>query len=141
MTCTATDASGNDVQGTFDVTVRHVTVRWGEPIGVDRQVSGNAGRTVPVKLQLSVDGAPSRAGEPRLRVNACGGAVERWAALSWGSDRWSTNLDTSGLGAGCHRVVLVVGGLDVDAFTLDLGGTEPAGAAKKSAAEKKLPKG
>ncbi len=61
--------------------------------------------------------------------------------LGWGSDRWSTNLDTSGLGPGCHRVVLVVGGLDVDAFTLDLGGTEPAAAPKKSAAEKKSPKG
>ena len=141
VTCTATDGSGNQAQGTFDITVRHVAVRWGEPIGDARKVSGSAGRTVPVKLQLSVDGSASRAGEPRLRVNACGGAIERWADLSWGSDRWSTNLDTSGLAGGCHRVALIVGGMEVDAFTLDLGHSEAA-AGKKSATEaKKAPKG
>jgi hypothetical protein len=123
VTCTATDASGNAATETFDVTVHLALVAWEDPIqGVG--VTATRGRSVPVKVRAWLDGVAQN-GAGTLVVTPCG-AVSADATTSvnaaWQADagRWMAVLDTSGLGAGCYRVELVVGGQGLGSFGLDI---------------------
>ncbi len=62
VTCTATDSSGNAASATFDVTVsppaHSMRVSWLAPMaGGDELVVHPNGRTIPVAVQVTVDGA------------------------------------------------------------------------------------
>ncbi len=101
VTCTATDASGNPTSGTFDVDVRYVPAHvaeatFGEPIGEAAVFYANRGRTVPVKVTFTVDGAPQRTGDASLRLVPCGGADAVDVALA---------VERRALGAGPRHVV------------------------------------
>ena len=139
VTCTATDASGNGTSGSFDMTVDYVAVHdasavWMEPVGsgTDTFVA-NRGRTIPVKVSLSIDGAVRTTGSARLTVRPCGGGEAVVLPLTFGGGRWNAALDTSPLAGGCHTVSASIDGLTAGSFTLDLRGTE---AAKAKAAPK-----
>jgi hypothetical protein len=124
VTCTATDATGNAASGSFSVVVRLATVVWEDPVGVDGAMTVTRGRSVPVKAQAWLDGEPF-AGPAGLEAWSCGARAaepELTAAATWQADseRWMTVLDTSGLATGCHAVGLVVDGLTLGSFTLDV---------------------
>jgi hypothetical protein len=131
VTCTATDASGNAAQGTFDVTVTYVaphtaSATWGEPIaGPDTTFVANRGRTVPVKVQLFVDGVARTSGVALLTATPCTGGSPMTIDLTFGSGRWNASLDTSDLVGSCHTVIASIDGLDAGSFGLELRGTEP----------------
>lgn len=120
VTCTAIDQSNNRATGRFDVTVRHAVVRWAEPIGEARAVGGNAGRTVPVKVDIALDGERALPTTPTLELSVCGqSTVVRAVPLAREGDGWKLNLDTAGL-AGCHHAALTLAGTRLDGFTLQL---------------------
>jgi hypothetical protein len=127
VTCTATDGSGNQASADFGVTVALWTTLWDEPIGSGASITANAGRTVPVKVRLFVDGAEVTAGSPYLHATRCdgtGAALD--VPLSWGSGngRWNGLLDTGLLGGtGCYLVSGVMGDLTVSSFTVDVVGS------------------
>ncbi len=128
--CTATDASGNSAQASFDVSVTYVaphtaSASWGEPVaGSGAVFSANRGRTVPVKVELSIDGAVRTSGDARLTVTPCGGGTPVTMALSYGGGRWNAALDTAALVGSCHTVSASINGLQAGAFRLDLRGVE-----------------
>jgi HYR domain len=132
VTCTAVDASGNTAQASFDVNVTHVaphaaSAMWGEPVdGSGSTFVANRGRTIPVKVDLFIDGMTQTTGDARLTVTPCDGGSPVTTALTPSSGRWSASLDTSGLVGSCHDVVASIDGLEAGAFRLELRGTEPA---------------
>jgi hypothetical protein len=132
VNCTATDASGNRSDASFDVTVDYVaphvaSATWAEPVaGSGSTFSANRGRTVPVKVELSVDGEPKSTGAASLIVTPCGGGSALTIAMTFGGGRWSANLDTTSLAGSCHTVAAVIDGLQAGAFQLELRGAEPA---------------
>ncbi len=136
VTCTATDASGNHASGTFDVSVTletppaDVRATFDEPLG-DGWTTGRLGRSVPVKVDVRVDGAPLEPGTrhaPELRADrlarcdADAGVTSSIALgrLTWSSGRWVLGLDTAALGAGCWRLVVLVDGTEAGAAGLRL---------------------
>ena len=131
VTCTAIDASGNTAQGTFTVTVAYVAPHtasaiWGEPVaGPGATFEANRGRTVPVKVQLFVDGEAATTGVALLTVTPCTGGVPLVLPMTHGSGRWNASLDTSLLLGSCHTVAVSIDGLDAGAFRLELRGTDP----------------
>ena len=131
VTCTATDHSHNSSSASFNVSVRYVAPHtasavWGEPVaGLGTVFSANRGRTVPVKVELSIDGSVRTAGDARLTVTPCGGGDAVTMALSFSGGRWNASLDTTALVGSCHTVAASINGLQAGAFQLELRGAEP----------------
>lgn len=132
VTCTATDDSGNQASATFRVHVSLVSATWESPVGGDPAVLvGNHGRTVPVKVQLFVDGVALTSGAVDLVAGPCGGTALLSVPMTWMPDapRWLAHLDTSRLpGPGCYTVAASVDGGGGPTFTLDLRGAVEASA-------------
>lgn len=130
VTCTAVDASGNEAAATFDVRVAYVpaltaSAVWGEPVGVGTGTFvANRGRTIPVKVELRVDGVARQDGDAALAVTPCGGGRAVVLPLEYGGGRWNAGLDTSTLTGDCHTVAASIDGLEAGSFRLDLRGTE-----------------
>jgi hypothetical protein len=131
VTCTATDASKNSAKASFDVSVTYVAPHtasavWGEPVaGLGTVFSANRGRTVPVKVELSIDGSVRTSGDARLAVTPCGGGDAVTMALSFSGGRWNASLDTTTLVGTCHTVSASINGLQAGSFRLELRGLEP----------------
>ena len=129
--CTATDARGNPAYASFQVTVDYVAPHtasavWGEPIGgFEAAFVANRGRNVPVKVQLSVDGAVRTTGDAYLTVTPCTGGTAVTLPLAYGGGRWNVGLDTTALAGSCHTVTAWIDGLQAGSFRLELRGTEP----------------
>jgi hypothetical protein len=136
VTCTATDASGNSSTGTFAVTVEYVpsntaAATWLEPVGSGSDTfDANRGRTVPVKVILTVDGMVRTTGPAALHVTPCSGGDPVVLALTYGGGRWNASLDTSALAGSCHRVTARIAGLAAGTITLQLHGAETAAKTK-----------
>lgn len=131
VTCTASDASGNSVSDSFDVTVTYVALHtasaiWHEPVdGSGTTFAANRGRTLPIKVRLFVDGSEVTTGSAALWVTPCDGGTALDLALTYGGGRWNASLDTSALVGSCHTVTAWVEGLPAGTFALDIRGTEP----------------
>ncbi len=136
VTCTATDDSGNSTTGTFDVSVDYVggpsaAATWLEPVGSGSDsFDANRGRTVPVKVILSVNGKVRTTGPAALHVTPCSGGDPVVLALTYGGGRWNASLDTSDLAGSCHRVTARIAGLVAGTVTLQLHGAETAAKTK-----------
>ncbi|MFL5757433.1 MAG: HYR domain-containing protein [Chloroflexota bacterium] len=129
VTCTAVDAAGNSTSDTFHVTVHQAVVTWASPIdGTDAALTGNLGRTVPIKAVIRFDGAALDASAPvRIRLErlaTCSGdvVVETRDAgpLTADTSRWNLNLDTTGLTTGCWRATATMNRLALGSFRLTL---------------------
>ena len=124
VTCTATDASGNSSSGTFLVTVRYVAPReasavWLEPVaGSTSTFVANRGRTIPVKVQLFVNGVAATSGDAKLQLTPCGGGTTSELPLAWSGGRWNVSIDTSSLTLSCYTVTATINDLVAGSFTL-----------------------
>jgi hypothetical protein len=119
VTCNATDASGNTAMGTFTVAVHLVTATFAEPVG-DDGMTVKSGRPIHLKTQAFMDGV-AQGGTGSFVVTSCvDGAVELVVSAEWQADsgRWTGTLDSGLLAVGCHRVVLVVDGVEYGSFQL-----------------------
>jgi hypothetical protein len=130
VTCTARDASGNQSQDAFDVTVRFVppiawTATWGEPVGSSgATLVANAGRTVPIKVELFANGVRQTSGAAQLVVTSCAGQLVTAVDLTSDGGRWTGHLDTGPLGdAGCYAATAVLDGQNAGSFRIDLRGS------------------
>ena len=130
VTCTATDASGNAAQDSFDVTVIYVsphvaTATWGEPVaGPGTTFTANRGRTIPIKVELFVDGVARTSGDAELLLSPCATGSGIRLALAPGNGRWSVGLDTSALDGSCYTVTATIDGLEAGSFHLELRGAD-----------------
>jgi hypothetical protein len=128
VTCTAMDGSHNAAQDSFDVTVTYVsphvaTATWGEPVaGSGATFTANRGRTIPIKVELFVDGVVRTSGDAELRLSPCAAGSATTFALVPGNGRWSVGLDTSALDGACYTVTATIDGLDAGSFRLELRG-------------------
>lgn len=126
VACTASDDSGNSASDSFDVTVTYVAPHvasavWGEPVGTADPFVANRGRTVPVKVVLSVDGVVRDSGDASLAVTGCGEATPAATLpLTWSGGRWNASIDTTSLTGSCYRVAAWIDDLEAGAFRLDL---------------------
>ena len=127
VTCTASDAHGNTSDSsTFRVTVRYVAPRtasavWLEPVaGSTSTLVANRGRTIPIKVQLFVNGGQVSSGAAGLHLNPCEGGTTSDLALTWSGGRWNVSLDTSSLTESCYTVTATIGDLVAGSFTLEL---------------------
>lgn len=131
VTCTATDASGNPAQASFQVAVAYVaphvaSATWGEPVaGPGSTFWANRGRTIPVKVALFVDGAVRTTGDARLTVTPCTGGSSVTTALTYSGGRWKAALDTTSLAGSCYAVTASIDSLQAGTFRLELRGSEP----------------
>ena len=131
VACTATDASGNSAEGSFNVTVTYVAPHsasaiWGEPIaGTEPTFVANRGRNIPVKVQLFIDGVAAESGVAELTATPCTGGSSVIIPLTFGGGRWNAALDTSVLVGTCHTVAASIDGLAAGSFQLELRGAEP----------------
>jgi hypothetical protein len=144
VTCTARDDSGNPRTGSFHVTVTYVapahtaSAVWLEPVASGESTFvANRGRTIPVKVNLFVDGRPRPAGDADLWLTPCDGGTTTHMPLLRGGGRWNVSLDTSSLSASCYTVTVSIDGLTAGAFTLQLRGDEVA----KASAKRSVPVG
>ncbi len=121
--CVASDASGNEAAGSFQVVVHLATVEWGDPVGSDGIIELNGARNLPLKARAVVDGQ-AVSGPAAFEVWACGvsDGPERVVDANWqvSPERWMAALDTGGLAPGCHAVRLVQGASVLGAFTLQV---------------------
>lgn len=132
--CRATDASGNTASASFDVRVAYVppvvaTASWHEPLAAaGGTFVANRGRTVPVKVSLSVDGRTRTSGDVSLRLAPCAGTVGAVGPLTmtYGGGRWNVSLDTSTLAGACHVGTVSIDGVDAGSFRLELRGADAA---------------
>jgi hypothetical protein len=141
VTCTARDDSGNTRSGSFQVTVAFVapphtaSAVWLEPVaGGGSTFVVNRGRTIPVKVNLLVDGRQRSTGDAVLSLTPCGGGTTINKSLEWSGGRWNVSLDTSSLSASCYTVTASIDGLTAGSFTLELRGDEAAKASPKRSA-------
>ncbi|HET9084578.1 MAG TPA: HYR domain-containing protein [Candidatus Limnocylindrales bacterium] len=124
--CTATDASGNPSTGDFRVTVRYVapsvaSALWLEPVaGSTSTFVANRGRTLPIKVQLFVNGSQASSGAAALQLTPCGGGTTSQLPLVWSGGRWTVSLDTSSLSESCYTVTATIGDRVAGSFTLEL---------------------
>jgi hypothetical protein len=151
VTCTATDGSGRQASGSFRVTVVYdppppppptgiVSAVWLEPVATGSSTFvANRGRTIPVKVQLLVDGRARSSGEAVLGLTPCGGGATRELPLTWSGGRWNVSLDTSTLDGSCYKVTATIDGLLAGSFTLELRGDEAAKSAPKAALRRTAP--
>jgi len=142
VSCTATDDSGNSASASFvaHVTRLHVTgATWEDPVGAAGGITVNGSRTIPVKVQLLLDGQAITGGAGLLTVVGCDvGAPVMTAGLDIQSNgRWMGHLDTSGLAAGCYRVTASVDGLAIGSFQMTV--KADSGALAKPAKAKTKP--
>jgi HYR domain len=136
-TCTATDASGNSADASFDITVRrHVPVMetwWAPPLpGNAPLMVGPEGRTVPVAVTILVDGhpwTPAAGPAPELRLDRMSGcdsgtaavaATSAVGAMRWQEGRWTRLFDARDLPAGCWHLAVIVDGFDAGATGLQV---------------------
>lgn len=122
------------------------SVVWGEPIapagsraaegaspGTGAAFVAQAGRTIPVKLEIFADGVEQTTGDALLDVLSCAGTgptVE--VALGWDAGRWAAHLDTSRLaGPGCYVASATLDGTTVGSFDLHLKGSSEGAAARR----------
>lgn len=141
VTCTATDAAGNQATASFRVTVHLGTVEWQDPIR-GSAVLATRGRSLPIKARAWLDGE-ALTGPARLEVSGCETPTPeaiRTLEAPWQPDagRWMAVLDTTGLAIGCHVVTLVGGGATLGSFTLmvlepSAAGTSPGGGSNRPA--------
>jgi hypothetical protein len=130
VTCTASDGSGNQASRSFSVHVDHVppitvAATWHEPLSPNGGTfAANRGRTLPVKVSLSVDGTLRTTGHVDLVLVPCGGGNATTAAMAYGGGRWNASVDTSVLAGPCYGVHAVIDGLDSDGFRLEVRGAE-----------------
>ena len=82
----------------------------------------NHGRTIPVKVALSVGGTAATTGSAILTVTPCGGGSAVTQPLAYSGGRWNANFDTSRVGPGCYTVTASIDGVDAGSFQLDLQG-------------------
>ena len=147
VTCIASDASGNQSSTSFKVTVTFVplvvwSAVWGEPVGMDGStIAANAGRTIPVKVDLFANGTRRTRGNAALTVTPCGGgAALASVPLLWDGSRWTGHLDTGDLGTGgCFVAVVTLDGHAAGSFRIDLRGATAAPTAKANAKAKTKP--
>lgn len=129
VTCTATDDSGNSTSVAFDVAVTYVdprvaTAAWGEPVGVDGGTFvANRGRTLPVKVSLTVDGVVQTGGNAVIEITPCDSGASLVLPLTFSGGRWHAALDTSDLTGSCHVVTAWIDDLAAGSFGLVLSGT------------------
>ncbi len=132
VTCTATDASGKSSSASFEVTVTFVaphaaSATWLEPVaGSGTTFEANRGRTLPIKVQLFVDGEERTSGTARLTLTPCGGGTAIGLGLEWGGGRWNHSLDTAMLHGTCYDVTATIDGLAAGSFRLVFRGDEAA---------------
>jgi hypothetical protein len=141
VACTASDASGNQRDGRFLVSVTYdppppqsheASAIWLEPVaGGTSTFVANRGRTIPVKVSLFIDGDHRSSGEAVLGVASCDGGASTDMPLTWSGGRWNVSLDTSALSAACYTVSASIDGLVAGSFTLELRGSEVAKASTK----------
>jgi hypothetical protein len=144
VTCTATDAAGNNASASFTATVTFVSpvkwsAVWGEPVAspADTFVS-NTSRTIPIKVEIFADGVEQTSGQGGLSVVGCGGGTPLALALDWDGGRWTGHLDTSRLaGPGCYRVIASLDGTAAGSFRLDLRGGDSTAGSKATKAKPK----
>jgi hypothetical protein len=125
VTCIAMDASGNTTTGSFVVAVHLVTATFAAPVG-DDGMTVKIGRPIHLKTQAFMDGV-AQGGTGSFVVTSCAdGAVELVVSADWQADsgRWTGTLDSGLLAPGCHRVALVIDGVEYGAFQLTV---EPKG--------------
>lgn len=131
VTCTATDASGNTAQDSFDVAVTYVsphvaTATWGEPVaGPDATFTARRGRNIPIKVELFVDEVARTSGDAELLLSPCATGSGIRLALVPGNGRWNVGLDTTALDGSCYTVTATIDGLEAGSFHLELRGAEP----------------
>ncbi len=117
VTCTATDASGNSSDVSFDVTVVSASAVFDSPIGPSNVLATNASRSIPVKVRAWIGGVEQTSGSGALAIRPCGGGdVAATLELAWDGNRWTGKLDTATVGVGCWRATLVVNGVAVGSF-------------------------
>ena len=153
VTCTATDASGNSASASFAVHVVQDPVvqdpavvlvgAWGRPLHDNvPALVGRAGRTIPLKLFVTRNGAAQGRHDiaaPVLRVtplDACGGTAAAGpdrllGSLTWSGRAWRMQLRTGRLGPGCWRLEASVDGTVVATAIIQLRGHPSAGAAHR----------
>jgi hypothetical protein len=129
VTCTATDSSRNVRSGSFVVTVEQVATHtaravWLEPVGAGGSIVANRGRSLPVKVQLFVDGVERTSGDADLTVTPCGGGTTRTLDLAFGGGRWNLALVTASLAGPCYTVAASIDGLVAGSFGLEMRGSE-----------------
>ena len=144
VTCTARDATGNHVSATFTVKVTYVrpvtwTAVWGEPVASSGATfTANAGRSVPVKVEMFANGVEQTQGRALLALASCGGTAVGSIELTWDAGRWNGKLDTSMLGGpGCYVATASLDGDVAGAFRIDLRGADPAPASTAGKAKTK----
>ena len=69
----------------------------GEPVGPGGTFVANHGRTIPVKVALSVGGTAATTGSATT-VTPCGGGSAVTQPLAYSGGRWNANFDTSRVG-------------------------------------------
>lgn len=130
IVCTATDASGNTAQDSFDVTVTYssphvATAAWGEPVAWSGTTfTANRGRNIPIKVELLVDGVARTSGDAELLLSPCDTGSGLRLPLVPGNGRWNVGLDTSVLAGSCYTVTATIDGLEAGSFQLELRGAD-----------------
>jgi hypothetical protein len=129
VTCTATDASGNDTSRDFTVQVSVVAAHaasaiWLEPVGgAQDPFQANHSRTIPVKVRLFVDRAERSTGLALLTATPCGASEPTLELpLTFNGGRWNAALDTTMLPRTCYTVAASIDGLAAGSIQLDLRG-------------------
>jgi HYR domain len=130
VTCTATDDSGNTTTSAFTVAVELEVVEpdptasaaWREPVGMASggTFATNPGRTLPIKVDLSVDGVARTTGVAGLGIATCAGVAVATMPLAYHGGRWNAALDTSRLTGPCYLVSATIDGLSAGWFRLEL---------------------
>ena len=140
--CRVIDSGSLEATGSFVVTVVEppVAAGTGTPTAVfgppikENGLDGHAGRTIPMKVRLMLDGVSIGEGSLVLVVTPCGGG-EPVAELEmdWreGSQRWFGHLRTRGWEPGCYDVRAMHDGVDVGGTELRLTGKGPKADAKE----------
>lgn len=123
VTCTATDASGNDASASFQVTVVRASATFEQPVGNSGTVSVSSSRTLPIKAQLLRAGTEVVSGEAWVWLGRCGGEAARVDQMQRNGGRWMGHLDTSSLAPGCYEVTVRAGGATYGGFELRVAGS------------------
>ena len=138
ITCTAQDATGNHASATFTATealVRSIawTAVWGEPVYTSGATFyANAGRVVPVKVEIFANGVEQTTGSVLLTITTCTGSPAGSVGLAWDGGRWVGHLDTSMLpGPGCYQAAASLDGNVAGSFRIDLRGADATPATPK----------
>ena len=87
----------------------------------------NAGRTIPIKVEMFANGVEKSRGQAALSIVGCAGGETLAMPLSWDGGRWTGHIDTGMLGGGCYRVTASLDANDAGSFRLDLRGADTAG--------------